>query len=480
MKNQKNLSKKGRLVFNTIIIFFSKFCTQFLSLFILPFITSALATDEYGTFDLINTLACLLGPYMSLQIENGMFRFLIDTRNDKDGISNNITNGMILILLQVIIFTIIYFIVGHIFTISNYNYIYIYALSYIALNVPLYIARGLGDNVGYAISSIIVGVLNVLISIITVCVLKYGMVGLVIAGVISNIVGGIFLLIRNHIFKYIKTNRMNKKDAKKLLKYSAPLVPNATCSWITNVSDKVMLSYYLGTSANGIYSISTKFTLLLSHVYSVFNLSWTESASENANEKDRDEYFSEITNNIFLICACICLLVLAAMPIVFRILINSNYNEAYNYIPLLIIASLFELFASILSSMYVSLKLSGKIATSTIIAGLINIGVNFLFMKKYGIKVACISTICAYVFLSVYRMIDISKYIKLKLDIKKYLYVVVVLVILIFLYQYNSIIISIISVIGMMIFTLFLNKEIISVGWRKIYSKIKRNKGQLG
>lgn len=472
MKKEKEISKKGKLAFNTIVIFFSKFCTQFLSLVILPFVTSVLATDEYGTFDLISTYAYLLFPYMTLELENGMFRFLIDTRNDKEGISNNITNGMFLILLQVIIFTIIYFIVGRIFTISNYNYIYIYALSYIALNVPLYIARGLGDNVGYAISSIIVGVLNVLISIITVCLLKYGMVGLVIAGVISNVIGGIFLLIRNHIFRYIKTSNMNKRDTKKLLKYSAPLVPNATCSWITNISDKVMLSYYLGTSANGIYSISTKFTLLLSHVYGVFNLSWTESASENANEKDRDKYFSEITNNIFLICACICLLVLAAMPIVFKILINSSYNEAYNYIPLLIVASLFELFASILSSMYVSLKLSGKIAISTIIAGLINVGINLLFMKKYGIVIACISTICAYVFLSIYRMIDISKYIKLKLDIKKYFYIVIALVILIFLYQYNSILISIISIISMALFTTIINKEIVYAGWKKIQDRI--------
>lgn len=468
----KKMSKKSKLAFNTIIIFFSKFCTQFLSLIILPFVTATLATDEYGTFDLIGTYAYLLFPYMTLELENGIFRFLIDTRKDKNGSSINITNGIVLILLQVIIFTIIYFLVGKIFKINNYNYIYIYALSYILLNVPLYIARGLGDNVGYAISSIIAGVLNVLISIITVCVLKYGMVGLVIAGVISNSAGGIFLLIRNHIFRYIKINKISKTDSKKLLKYSAPLVPNATCSWITNISDKVMLSYYLGTSANGIYSISTKFTLLLSHVYGVFNLSWTESASENANEKDRDKYFSEITNNIFLICACICLLVLAAMPIVFKILINSSYNEAYNYIPLLIVASLFELFASILSSMYVSLKLSGKIAISTIIAGLINVGINLLFMKKYGIVIACISTICAYAFLSVYRIIDISKYIKLKLDIKKYFYIVIALIILIFLYQYNSILISIISIIGMALFTMIINKEIVYAGWKKIQDRI--------
>ena len=40
--NEKSLFK------NTFIIFISKFCTQFLSFFLLPLFTSILSTYEYG------------------------------------------------------------------------------------------------------------------------------------------------------------------------------------------------------------------------------------------------------------------------------------------------------------------------------------------------------------------------------------------------------------------------------------------------
>ncbi len=463
----KMKEKNKRLAKNTIIILISKFCTQFLSLIILPFLTTLLTTDEYGTFDLISTFAWLIAPFMSIQIENGIFRFLIDVRDNQKEIKNIITNGIIDAIIQLLIFTCIYAVILLNFHINNGIAIYLYALSTILLNIPLQISRGLGDNLSYAKSSIIVGISNLVLSIITIYNFRLGLNGLIISGIISNIIGGLYIIFKKRLYKYFSYKLLNKLQSKELIKYSLPLVPNSISSWITSISDKAMISILIGTSANGIYSIATKFSILLSHFFSVFNLSWTESAVLSQKEEDRDQYYSETIDNLFFICSSVCLLVLVAMPIIFKIMINEKFNEAYMYIPFLIIGSMFELFSGLIGAIYISLKKSKNIAISTFIAGVINIIINLLFMRKFGIIVACISTIISYAILSMYRIIDIRKYVNLRLDYKKYIFLAILIAILICLYQRNSILISAISIIITVIYSIIINKKHLKAIGRK-------------
>ena len=78
------MNKNKELVKNTAIISIGKICTQFLSFLLLPLYTSLLTTKDYGTVDLITTYQQLLGYIVFFQIEQAVFRFLIDVRNDKD------------------------------------------------------------------------------------------------------------------------------------------------------------------------------------------------------------------------------------------------------------------------------------------------------------------------------------------------------------------------------------------------------------
>ncbi len=453
--NEKSLFK------NTFIIFISKFCTQFLSFFLLPLFTSILSTYEYGEFDLITTYACLLLPFMTIQLENGIFRFLIDVREDKKETKNIVTNAFLGMIFQLVIFSIIYSILVIVFNIENGVYIFIYSFSYMLLSVFLQISRGMGDNISYSKSSLIVGITNVIFCIIFVYYCKLGLLGMVLAGIFSNLLGTIYLLFKKKILSYFSLEYFNKKDIKKLVKYSLPLVPNSLSSWIINISDKVMISWFIGSSANGIFSVSSKFSTLLSHVYSVFNLSWTESASVNSKDEERDKFFSASIENIFKICTCLCIITIAAMPIIFRIMINESFGEAYIYIPLKIIGTIFEIFSGLLGAVYISLKFSKNIAFSTLVAGIINVIINFIFMKQYGIYVACFSTIIAYLLLSIYRLLDLKKYIKLKFNLISIASIFVMLAIQIYFYYKNSIVVSLIFTIIAIIYTFILNKKLI-------------------
>lgn len=453
-----NIREKS-FIKNTIIIFLSKFCTQFLSFFLLPFFTALLSTEEYGYFDLYSTYAWLLAIFLTLQLENGIFRFLIDKRENNSEIKNIITNGIIVILVQLLIFMSIYFICLKILKIKNIEYIFIMTLSTSLLNLMLQISRGLGKNIEYGLASIISGSSNVLLCILFIKYLSMKLSGIVLAYVFSNILALLFLIFKIKIYKYISFSVLSKNKIKELIKYSFPLIPNSISSWIMSISDKIMISFLLGVSFNGIYSVSTKFSLLISHIFNVFSLSWTESASMSNNDEDRSIYFSKIINIVFLLCSFMCLLILAAMPIIFKILIKEPYFDAYKYIPILICASFFELFSILIGGVFIALKLPKEIATTTILGGIINILINIFFMKKYGLIIASLSTLISYIYIALARYLKISKYVKIKLNYFNFFIITIMYIIIVAFYYSQSIIFSIVCEFMILIIFILMNHK---------------------
>ena len=72
------MNQKKELIKNTLIISIGKFSTQLITFLLLPLYTSLLTTSEYGEYDFLNTISIFLIPCVTLLMEEGMFRFLID------------------------------------------------------------------------------------------------------------------------------------------------------------------------------------------------------------------------------------------------------------------------------------------------------------------------------------------------------------------------------------------------------------------
>ena len=72
------MNREKQLVKNTFIVALGKICTQFISFFLLPLYTAILSTEEYGVVDLLNTYISLIIPIVFLQMDQAIFRFLIE------------------------------------------------------------------------------------------------------------------------------------------------------------------------------------------------------------------------------------------------------------------------------------------------------------------------------------------------------------------------------------------------------------------
>ena len=72
------MREEKRLIKNTGIIAIGNLSTKLITFLLLPLYTSILSTSEYGTIDYIVSIASFCIPFVSLLLDSGAVRFLID------------------------------------------------------------------------------------------------------------------------------------------------------------------------------------------------------------------------------------------------------------------------------------------------------------------------------------------------------------------------------------------------------------------
>ena len=468
------MSKGKDLAKNTAIVSIGKICTQLITFFLLPVYTAVLSNEEYGVVDLLNTLTSLLLPIVTLQIEQGIFRYLIDCRENNEKQIKLITTIIRFMIIQSIACIVIFLCISP-FIHNEYKYFLMANLLMgIFSSLLLQICRGLGDNATYAIGSFITGAFTVVLNVIFIVAFRWGAYGMLGATAISNFICAVYIFLKRKIYKYIKPKQFDKTILKEIIKYSVPLIPNMISWWIVSASDRTIISAVIGIAQNGIYSAANKFSGVFTTLYSVFNLTWTESASININSEDRDEFFSKILDFVIRFFGCLCLGTIAVMPFAFNILINEKFAEAYYQIPILILGSVFNILVSFVGSIYVAKKLTKEIAKTSIISAVINIFVNIVLIKSIGLYAASISTVIAYALMFIYRWIDVKKYVKFNVNKILMFALIIMYGVTIFTYYLKNSMISVIVLVIVVVFAIITNLNSVSYLKQIVKDKIKK------
>ena len=259
---------------------------------------------------------------------------------------------------------------------------------------------------------------------------------------------------------------------KEMIKYSIPLVPNSLSWTIINLSDRLVISHEMGTSANGIYSMAYKFPTLMDTIYGFFYTSWKESSAKAINDNDKHEFFNKIFRLLSKMMFSISIGIIACMPLVFNIFIKEAYREAYMYIPILIIATYYNNMSGYFGGIFSAYKDTKIMGTTTIIAAVVNLVVNILLIKFIGIYAAAISTLISCMVVYYYRKIKVSKYIKL--ENPNMIVGGILLILSLFAYYLNDrVIIKLINFVIIGIYAIINNKEIIIMLTKQL--KLKTN-----
>lgn len=468
------LSTGKELAKNTAIISVGKICTQVVSFLLLPLYTGILSTEEYGAVDLIITYTSLLLPLVTLQLEQALFRFLLEKRGDQAGTKDVLSDVCSINFLAVILFTIAFVIVSP-FIHSKYKfYLLLNLVANAYSSVMLQIARGFGNNVVYAVGSFLSAASMIFLNIVFIVGFHFGAYGMIWSHIISAFLCGTFILCRTKAYRYISFHVPSKGSSKKYLAYALPLIPNQISWWILSASDRTVILWQLGVAFNGVYSIAGKFSNLYSVMYNIFNLSWTELISVHFNDADRDKVFSELQDTVVKLLICLYLGIVSIMPFVFPIMINSKYSDAYYQIPILMLGVFFSAMIGVMSAYYIADKNTKVIAKTTMICAGINLALDIVLMPFIGLFAASIASATAYFIMYIVRYIDINKRYGVKNSPKLLMLLGISTVIVFSVYYYRNLIACGVCFACVCCMSIILNKDMIMSGKDIVVKMLKK------
>jgi len=411
------LEKYKKLIYNTFIFGIGTFSSKVLVFLLLPLYTRILTNADYGVVDLIVQTSNLLIPIVSMGIANGVIRYGLDKSYKK---SDVFTTGLITILTGFLIFLLFEPLISKIKYISEYtSIIYFYVLMSSLRSLCSQFVRSKNMVKLYAFDGVLSTITTTSITILFLVKLKLGVNGYLLAIILSDFLSSVFLIVTAKLYKYVKINFKNKFLPKEMILYSIPLIPTTIFWWITNVSDRFIVAYMLGTEANGLYAISYKIPTIITLVSSIFTEAWQISAVGEKSIDEREKFFTNVFKSyasiIFIAASALILFV----KVITKLLVSNSFYPSWQYVPFLVMATSYSCLVNFLGSIYFVEKKSNLSLITTLVGAIINIILNFILIPKLGINGASFATFISFSSVFILRALNTRKFIKIKWNCNK-------------------------------------------------------------
>ncbi len=400
---------RGKEFLNTFSIYaIGTIGARLIAFALMPLYTFFLAKDEMGYFDMSITLIMIMVPFITLDLRDGAFRFLIDKtcpHPQKQVVSYVIRTLLRNCTIIAIIAAIAYYYLSHL---PYYPIIVATLIAYAFYEVMIQVVRGLGHTRFFVTIGIINTLLVLFFSVIFLVVLKMGVLAIFLANLLSRIISLIIIETRIHFISiYLKHRKECAKGVgKELLKYTIPLLPNVLAWWLIESSSKIFIVQYLGLEYNGIFAIAVKFSNILQIAAGIFYQTWQEIAIKEMNSDDSNRFFSKIFNNYFFFLSSTIVLGTLGLRIIYPYIVAESYQESYIYIYPLFIAVQLHAIGSFLDLAYQCSRKTHRGLPSIISTAVLAIVLNYFTVTRWGLMGISASLIISYAYLMIYRLFD--------------------------------------------------------------------------
>ena len=197
------VDRNKELAINTVILGIGQLIPKFLAIVLLPLLTSYLTTEEYGNYDLILSIASLLIPVVTMQIQQAVFRYLLASKNAENK-TLYVTGSLVYIgISSVVCYPIVYLIL-RLFKIDSLSAVLICLLF---LSEALYsllgqIVRGLGYNAKYSVSVVVYSAVNLAATAVMLMGFHLGLQGVIISLTIGYLSSDLYMVFVSGMLAY--------------------------------------------------------------------------------------------------------------------------------------------------------------------------------------------------------------------------------------------------------------------------------------
>lgn len=448
--------------------------TKILTFLLLPLYTSHIPTYEYGFVDVLITLCALITPVVTLQLGNGVFRFLIQCQSEAEK-GRVISSAFFTEVIGIVICSLVITIVNSFFKIQ-YCYLFV---AYIALSsISSFfsnVVRGFGKNGVYSIACFISTSVALLSNICLILFFHFGGEAILISLIFSNIVSTIIILITTNICIYLRIRNYSVSQLREVLSYSLALIPSSISWWVTSASDRLIVLHFLGASYNGIYGVANKFPNIFTTVFHVYELAWTEAASRNIDERRNNTFIQSALSKSVEMSMLISIVVLSFIQLFFGVLVADSYADAYLHCYILLLSTFFSAICSLLDGLFTAFKRTNVIAKTTTIGAIVNLIVHISLVNYIGLYAASLSTLVCYIIMALLRLRNLKKLQRIVLFRRRYVLLIIIFIMSSVSYIYKSILLCLAVITCVCGYFGVVNRDIIISINKSLKTRFKKN-----
>lgn len=405
----QGINRYKRLLSNTAIFAVGTFASKLMVYLLMPLYTRCLLPAESSTADLITSTANLLMPLATIGMCDGIFRFALDAGDKKKEV---FSSGMAMLCVGSIGFLALSPLLFIFDFVDGYSaLIVVYVLSANFQYACASYVRALGFTKVYALQGIINTGLTILFNVVFLVVFDMGVLGYVLSVVIANIIVMGILIVWKKLYLDFSFSFVTKQTVMDLLKYSVPLIPTQTMWFLTSLTDRLLVKEYCGDAVNGLFVYSYKIPTVLSLLTTIFIEAWQFSAVNDADDRDRGQFFGNVFNSYMGIIFMASSGLIAFAKVFTKILLAESYYGAWEYMPTLIVATAFSAFATFMGSVYLVNKKSVLSFATSATGALINIALSWSLAPDAGVQGVAVATIFSYLSVFIIRTVNTKHYV---------------------------------------------------------------------
>jgi O-antigen/teichoic acid export membrane protein len=384
---------------NTGWMFGGRFFSLGISFFVGIYIARYLGPSNYGLLSYVTSFVGLFGFLASFGIDGIVSREIIKDHSKKDeligtGFYIKIIGSLLAIAS---VFIISLFTTRDIFTLGL---IWIFSLNFIpqAFNIVEIYFQSQVLSKKVVTAQITSNIISALLKL-SVIFLNKGIFWLTLIYIVeASIYGGILLFNYRKFGNHIRDWKFNKNIAKYLIMYSWPLMLSSIAISIHMGIDQVMIKNMLGNEQSGIYAIAVKLSEVWYFIPTLICTSLFPSIV-NSLTIDKRLYENRLKKLYFLMFwfsfAIASITTIIAYPLV-KILFGTNYLDAIIVLQIYTWSGL-GIFLGIAVGQYLLSSNLNKISFfNTVLGAIMNIILNIIFIPKFGIIGAALSTLISY------------------------------------------------------------------------------------
>ena len=390
----------------------SNFLLQGIAFITTPIFTRLMTKSDFGSFSNYTAWLSIVAIVCTLEFKSSVSRAYYDFTEDFDGYLSSIT--FLGTLITAGFYALVLIFRGFFESLLGMDFLYINIMFLNVLFAPALEILQAKHRIqlkykAFVAVSIATTLSSTLLSVLLVTRLENRLAGRIVGQalplIIAYVIAFILVISRGRTL-------YNKDYWKYALVFSAPIVPHLLSNTLLGSSDKVMITAMAGSEANAIYSLAYSCGMIISVLFTSMNQAWVPWLFEKLHEEDHGTInkVSKLYLAVFMIMLEGAVLL---APELMLIMGGRSYEEATAVVAPIMLGYGFK-FAY---TFYVNIEQYEKktyfISVGTIVAAVINIVLNLIFIPRYGYAAAAYTTLAGYIILMLLHLIFCRKILKI-------------------------------------------------------------------